>query len=238
MLDNKKFRVILFALLFFNVFFFSALVSAQFFLQGETVVVPDVVGKTLPQAKEELARKKLALSLKGRQFDNAREKGKIASQTPAAGSRIKIQQGVKVVVSRGSEQIIVPSVLNRNLESVLPGLKEAGLTRGTVSFTHTAAYPAGRIIAQYPPPQSEVQRDTPLDFLVSQGELEEEYIMPDLLGRQAEDARRELTAHGFKLSYGGSSYYPGLEPGTIIRQFPPKGHAVNKRTLISVEVSK
>ena len=238
MADDKKFRVIFFALLFFNVFFFSALISAQFFLQGETVSVPDVVGQKFPRAKEMLARQKLALSLSGQQFDSLREKGIILSQVPPAGSRIKAQQAVKVVISGGSEQIVVPLFLHRSLESVLPGLKDTGLTKGNVSFTHTPTYPAGRIIAQSPPAQSLVQRDTPLDFLVSQGELEEEYIMPDLLGRQAEAVRRQLLSQGFNLSFSGSSYYPGLEPGTIIRQFPPKGHAVKKRTMISVEVSK
>jgi serine/threonine-protein kinase len=238
MLDEKKYRVILYPLLFFNVFFLSALLSAQFFLRGETVVVPEVVGKTFSQAKQELGQKKLALSLAGQQFDGLREKGTIISQSPAAGSRLKIQQAVKVVISRGSEQIVVPRFLNRSLEAVVPGLKEAGLTKGNVSFTHTPAYPAGRIIAQSPPPQSQVQRDTPLHFLVSQGDQEEEYVMPDLLGRQADAVRRKLTAQGFNVSFSGSSYYPGLEPGTIIRQLPPKGHALKKRTMISVEVSK
>ncbi len=83
-----------------------------------------------------------------------------------------------------------------------------------------------------------MQRDTPVDMLVSQGNLEVKYIMPDLLGRPAETVRKVLSAQGFNVTYSGSSYYPGLEPGTIIRQFPPKGHAVLKRTLVSVEVSK
>ncbi len=238
MLNDKKYRFILFALLFLNVLFFCALVSAQFFQSGETIIVPDVVGKTFKQAREELGRKKLALLLKGQQFDITMEKGKIIAQSPSAGSRIQVQHAVNVIISRGSEQVVVPRLLNRSLESALPGLRGAGLTKGKVAFIHTPAYPAGRIIAQDPPPQSEVQREMPIDLLVSQGELEKKYIMPDLLGRQAEDVRRQLTAQGFKLAYSGSSYYPGLGPGTIIRQFPPKGHAVQKRTLISVEVSK
>jgi beta-lactam-binding protein with PASTA domain len=62
--------------------------------------------------------------------------------------------------------------------------------------------------------------------------------MPDLLGRPAETVRRQLASQGFNVTYSGSAYYPGLEPGTVIRQSPPKGHAVQKRTIISVEVSK
>jgi len=32
--------------------------------------------------------------------------------------------------------------------------------------------------------------------------------------------------------------YPGLPPGTIIRQFPPAGYRVNSHTSVTLEVSR
>jgi hypothetical protein len=43
---------------------------------------------------------------------------------------------------------------------------------------------------------------------------------------------------GFRMAVSGASYYPGLESGIIIRQFPPRGYPDQKMTLITVEVSK
>lgn len=238
MTNEKTFRAIFYPLLFLIVFFLSALVAARVFLRGETVVVPDVVGKTAAEAREELGRKKIPVSLRGQQYDSRWPKGAIISQSPPAGGRLRVMRPVRVVISRGSEQVIVPRLINRSLEAAIPLLRDVGLTKGRVSFIHSSSYAAGRIMAQDPPADSSTQRDAPVDMLISQGEVENKYIMPDLLGRSAETVRRELTAQGFNLTYSGSSYYPGLEPGTIIRQSPPKGHAVHKRTIITVEVSK
>lgn len=238
MAKEKTYRLLLYSLLFLNVFFLSALAASRVFLRGETIAVPDVVGKTYAEAREELGRRKIPLSLRGQEFDDRWPKGRIITQSPPAGARVKVMRPVRVVLSRGSEEVVVPRLVNRSMEAALPVLRDAGLARGSVSFLHTSQYPAGRIMAQDPPAETPTQRDTPVDMLVSQGELEEKYIMPDLLGRPAEAVRRQLTAQGFNLTYSGSAYYPGLESGTIIRQTPPKGHAVQKRTIVSVEVSK
>ncbi|MBN2198772.1 MAG: PASTA domain-containing protein [Candidatus Aminicenantes bacterium] len=238
MVNDRLFNGILYPLLFLNVFFLCALVASRLFLRGETIAVPDVVGKTYAEAGEELGRKKISLQIRDRQFDDLLPKGAIVSQSPPPGSRIQILRPVRVVLSRGSEEVVVPRLINRSLEAVTPELRAMGLAKGRVSFIHTARYPAGRIMAQSPPAETPVQRDSAVDMLVSQGALEEKYVMPDLLGRPAESVRRQLASQGFNLTYSGSSYYPGLESGTIIRQTPPKGHAVHKRTIISVEVSR
>jgi len=238
-MDNDKlYRGILYPLLFLNVFFVCALAASALFLRGESIIVPDVVGKTYAEAREELGRKRISISLLSQRFDSQWPRGAILSQSPPAGAKLKAMRPVRVVLSRGSEQVVVPRLVNRSLEASPALLREAGLIRGSVSFLHSSRYPAGRIITQDPPAEATVQRDTPVDMLVSQGELEEKFVMPDLLGRPAEAVRRHLAAQGFNLTYSGSSYYPGVETGTIIRQSPPKGHALHKRTLISVEVSK
>jgi len=238
MANDTLFKGILYPLLFLNVFFLCAFGASRVFLRGETLPVPDVVGKTYAQAREELGRKKISLQLRGQQFDDRWPKGAIIAQSPPAGSRIKVLRPVRVVLSRGSEEVVVPRLINRSLEAVTPQFREMGLVKGNVSFIHSSRYSAGRIMAQDPSADTPVQRDTPVNMLVSQGGFEEKYIMPDLLGRPVEAVRRQLAAQGFNLTYSGSSYYPGLESGTIIRQTPPKGHAVHKRTIISVEVSK
>jgi serine/threonine-protein kinase len=221
-----------------NVFFLCALVSSRLFLRGETVAAPDVVGLTAAEARQELSRKRITLVVRGQEFDDRWPKGRIVSQSPPGGGRLRAMRPVRVVVSRGSREVVVPRLVNRSLEAAVPELRNAGLAKGAVSFLHTSQYPAGRIMAQDPPAGESSQRDTPVDMLVSQGEFEEKFIMPDLLGRPAETVRRQLASQGFNVTYSGSAYYPGLEPGTVIRQSPPKGHAVQKRTIISVEVSK
>ena len=221
------------------VFLASAVLSSRIILKGEIVSVPDISGKTPAEATRELARRKLSLQEKGVEFSDRYERGKIISQDPPAGSKIRVNRFVRVVLSGGSEMVEVPALVGRSMEAASKVLSENGLQRGLVSQIHTPRYAAGRIIAQEPEPGGpKIKRATPVHFLVSQGEAEPKYLMPDLIGRRSGPTIERLQELGFKVADIRYSYYPGLSPGIIIKQFPPHGYGIAKRSLISVEVSR
>jgi len=221
------------------VFLSSAVFSSRVIQKGEIVSVPDISGKTLAEAERDLARKKLPLQQKGIEFNDRYERGKIISQEPAAGSKIRINRPVRVIISSGSELVEVPALIGRSLEAASKVLGESGLQRGLISQIHTSRYSAGRIIAQVPAPGGQsIKRTTPLNFLVSQGEIEPRYLMPDLIGRKAGSCISRLKDLGFKVADVRYSYYPGLDPGVIIKQFPSPGFGIAKRSLIALEVSR
>ena len=221
------------------VFLASAVLSSRMILKGEIVSVPDISGKTPAEATRELARRKLSLQEKGVEFSDKYERGKIISQDPPAGSKIRVNRFVRVVLSGGSEMVEVPALVGRSMEAASKVLSENGLQRGLVSQIHTPRYAAGRIIAQEPEPGGpKIKRATPVHFLVSQGEAEPKYLMPDLIGRRSGPTIERLQELGFKVADIRYSYYPGLSPGIIIKQFPPHGYGIAKRSLISMEVSR
>jgi serine/threonine-protein kinase len=221
------------------VFLSSAVFSSRVIQKGEIVSVPDVSGKTLAEAERDLARKRLSIQEKGIEFNDRCERGKIISQEPPAGSKIRVNQPVRVTVSGGSELVEVPALVGRSLEAASKVLGENGLQRGLISQIHTGRYAAGRIIAQEPAPGGQkIKRTTPLNFLVSQGEVEPRYLMPDLIGRKAGPSLPRLRELGLKVADVRYSYYPGLEAGVIIKQFPPHGFGIAKRSLIALEVSR
>src|SRR4030065_2281335 len=215
------------------VFLSSAVFSSRVIQKGEIVSVPDISGKTLAEAERDLARKRLALEEKATEFSDRYERGKIISEERAAGSKIRINRPVRVIISSGSELVEVPALIGRSLEAASKVLGESGLQRGLISQIHTSRYSAGRVIAQVPAPGGQsIKRTTPLNFLVSQGEIEPRYLMPDLIGRKAGSCISRLKDLGFKVSEGRYAYYPGLDPGVIIKQFPSSGFRIAKRSLI------
>ncbi|OGD17941.1 MAG: hypothetical protein A2W03_17890 [Candidatus Aminicenantes bacterium RBG_16_63_16] len=201
--------------------------------------VPDLAGKTVSEAGAELAGKRLALQERGIEFSDRFESGRIMLQDPPAGSRIRVNRAIRVVVSGGSEMIEVPQLTGRSLEAAVKVLAEIGLQKGLVSQIHTPRYAAGRIIAQEPAAGApRVRRNSAVDLLVSQGEIETKYVMPDLIERQAAATIARLGGLGFRVADIRYSYYPGHDPGIIINQFPRAGYSVSKRSLISLEVSR
>jgi len=221
------------------VFLSSAVFSSRIIQKGEIVSVPDVAGKALAEAERDLARKRLTLQEKGVEFSDRYERGKIITQEPAAGSKIRVNRPVRVLVSGGSELVEVPALVGRSLEAASKFLGDSGLQRGLISQIHTAKYAAGRIIAQEPVPgEQRIKRTTLLNFLVSQGEIEPRFLMPDLIGRKSSPCLSRLKEMGFKVADVRYSYYPGLDSGIIIKQFPPHGFGIAKRSLITLEVSR
>jgi len=226
-------------LLFLIIFFLSAILSSRVVQKGEMVSVPDLTGKTLAEARAEVSRKHLSLQEDGEAFNDRWERGRIILQEPPAGSKVRTNKVIKVMTSAGSEMVSVPELVGRSLEAAVKILAELGLQRGKISHIHTPRYAAGRIIAQAPlPSPQKIKRTTPIHFLVSQGESEPKYVMPDLIGKRALPAINRLGNLGFKVADIRYAYYPGIGAGIIIKQFPAHGYVVARRNLITLEVSR
>lgn len=235
---KKLWDYALYALIYLILFFLAANLSSQIILRGELITLPDLKGKNLEEARLELAVKRTAIAILARQFDTRIEKGRIISQDPGPGSRVKANRTVNIVVSEGSERAAVPRLEGRSLEFAGQILKSSGLRRGRVSQIHTSEYSAGRIIAQQPPAEDIVGRNAAVDFLVSQGAWEAMYIMPDLIEKNAASVIRRLKELEFQVAEIHYSYYPGWEPGIVIKQIPVAGARILKRNQITLEVSK
>lgn len=235
----KKFlNYILYVLLFLNLFFLSAILSYQITIKGEMITLPDLIGKTIEEARSVLAQKKIHIIQSGVRLHELYERGKIIYQDPEPNSKVRLNTDICVVLSAGKEKVIVPELVGKNLQSIGPTLDLAGLRKGAISHVHTPKYAAGKIIAQYPLPLEEVGRDTSISFLVSQGQHEIRYLMPDLIGKRATTVIAQLERMDFNVGNIRRRYYRGLDSGIIINQSPAPGSKIQKRNLITLEVSK
>jgi serine/threonine-protein kinase len=238
-MSKKNIADIPFYILAFGILFFlSAVIFSQIILKGETVSVPDLAGKGLAEAKGLLEKKDLSLSQRGSEFNDQWPKGRIVRQVPAAGSKIRVTKVIQIFVSSGSEKVAVPALEGRSLEAALPLLRESGLFKGKLTQIHTPRFPAGKILAQRPQSEEAAERNSAVGLLVSQGDWEERYVMPDLIGKNAAKVMDQLKALDFKIGDFRYTYYPGLGKGIIIKQFPPDGYRIQRRNLITLEVSR
>lgn len=238
MRSTRAFNLTLFILIFLIVFFMSSILSFRLVLKGERISLPKIIGKTMEEAGAELAKKNILIEVKGEQFHNRFEQGKIISQDPSPGSKIKLNKAVKVILSAGRENVIVPQLKGRSYQSIAQLLKESGLRQGEISQIHTSQYAAGKIIAQFPEASEEVKRNSPISLIVSQGEWEKKYLVPDLIGKHAETVMAKLKELNFSVVDLRYANYPGRDSGIIIKQSPPLGYPIQKNYPITLEVSK
>lgn len=226
-------------LLFLVLFFLSAIFFSQVLLKSEVVSVPNVTGRTVPEARAELKKKDLSLAQKGSEASDRVERGLIVRQDPAADSKVRTTTPVQVVISSGSGTVTVPELMSKTLDEALTLLQAAGLTKGRLSQVHTPSRPAGRILDQRPTPGAVVERGFPVGLLLSQGELDNIFMMPDLLvGLKADHVIGRFDAWGFKIADVRYVYYPGQPAGIIVGQDPKPGYPVRRRGRISLEVSR
>lgn len=213
----------------------SAIITVIVLVKGDEVEVPDLRGKTVSEAIDLLSQKGLFMKRLTQFHPNVPE-GKIISQEPPPKTMIKRNKKVKVYVSLGAQKTITPNLIGKTLRAVSIEIAERGLNLGIISQTSSQEEP-GTIIAQEPPPDSDVDRGTSLNLLVSNGMKEEEWIMPDLIGKKAEKVIPWLEINGFRISPIKNLPYAGIERGIILKQMPLPGWKLRKSQFISLEVS-
>jgi serine/threonine-protein kinase len=238
MAKKLLFNAALYSLLFLILFFLSAVIFSQVLLKSEVVTVPDVTGKPVAQARSELQKKDLTLAQRGTEPSDRVDKGLIVRQDPAAGSKIRVTRVVQVFTSSGSGTVSVPDLSSKTLDEALTLLQATGLTKGKLSQVHTPRLPAGKILDQRPAPGTLVERGFQVGILLSQGDLDGRYVMPDLIGLRADGVIGRLNGWGFKVADIRYVYYPGAQAGLIVKQEPPNGYRIQKRNRISLEVSR
>jgi serine/threonine-protein kinase len=216
--------------------FVSGLVTMRQVLTSEEVIVPSLLEKPIPEARALLERRGLLLRVEGKRNDPRVPPEHIAGQEPPAGSTLKTHRSVRVWMSLGQRRVPLPTVEGQSLRTAQVGLSEAGIAVARVVRVPDASA-EGTILAQRPAP-GDTDQGEGLSLLVSEGPGEGDLLMPDLIGRSAEECMESLRAAGLKVAEVRYRNYPGVAQGIVLRQFPAAGHRVSSRASVSLDISR
>lgn len=219
----------------------SAVVSyvafSQFVRRGVTPT-PELFGLAEDEARALLADQglKLEWSEQGDRFDERVPVGHVLLQRPRAGTLVKRGREVTVVLSRGPQRIEVPSVVGQSPQAAQVTLAAAGLKPGRTLDLFSDHGVSGTVVTQQPREGERVARDTTVDLFLVRENLNETYVMPDLVNQPYDAVRRFFERRGFRLGRVSYETYDGLAPGTVLRQFPLAGHPLRRGDVISLGV--
>ena len=213
-----------------------AFVAMRVALRTREVAVPNLVGQTVNDATHVVSGVGLSLRVDQNPRPDARvPAGRIMQQDPPAGVQARRQRTVRVWLSAGARTTTVPELVGQPERTARLRLDQDGLALGAVSEFRSPDYPAESIVAQDPPAST---RAGTVAVLVNRGEQAASYVMPDLIGINGERAADVLRARGFRVSIVGQQPYPGVPPGTVVRQQPAGGFQLGPSDAISLEVSR
>ena len=172
-------------------------------------------------------------------YDENTPAGVVFDQTPIGGSRRRLTEGEKchitLVVSLGSESILLPSVSGRDVLDAATELRNLGLVVNTVMRVSPCA--AGMVLESAPRAGESVPKGATVTLTVSQGEKQKTVEVPNLCGLTRADALIRLWL--CQLNVGEVVEAPSSAPvGTVFRQSHAEGTIVLPGTKIAVYISK
>jgi beta-lactam-binding protein with PASTA domain len=217
----------------YGVFFLASMRVAT---RAREVQVPDVRGTSVEAARQALADAGLVLRIdEQRVSDPKTPANHVLSQSPSPGTVLRRQRPVRVRVSEGQRDPLVPPVAGVPERTAEMTLAAERVDIGTRAEIRTAAYDEGIVVAQDPPAAN---RARTVALLVNRGEGNARFVMPDLIGTIGSRSVEVMRSQGFRVSITASVPYPGLQSGIVIRQTPQAGFQIAYGEPVTVEVSR
>lgn len=222
-----------------GVFLFAAWLAFRGSIVGRSVTVPDLSGKSVPEAiriAHDVGLRVEEQAPRARHDDRV-PRHRVLLQAPEGGSLAKPGQAVRLVLSLGPRELRVPDLAGLSPRAAALKLAREALQLGAVSWYRDADSASG-IVAQNPDPDTPAVKGNAVEVLTNRGMPEVRFVMPDFVGQDAEHVRARLSTFGFRVGSARYEAYEGVPPNTVLKQFPPAGYPLSRRDVVSLTVSQ
>jgi eukaryotic-like serine/threonine-protein kinase len=192
----------------------------------ERYPVPDLVGKSVDEARGDLAEINLTVGNIEERYDDEEPAGAVIAQGTEEGTEVRRGAPIDLVVSKGREPLTLPSVIGEDVDSAAETLDRMGL-KVKVEDEPSNTVEANHIIRTEPAAGAQLFRDDTVTVVVSSGP--EPIKVPDVEGKRVAEARKILAEAGFRVEV--SQLFPG-GPNEVINQSPGKNLEVPPGTTV------
>jgi len=257
-------RFVLLALVLIVVAMVSALTAMRLAIHGQEVTVPSLVGMAPADAERAAVGLGLQMSIERQYYSPQIPEGKIMSQLPLPGTKVRRGWQVRVAQSLGPTRVEIPDVTGQSEHAAELNIRRRGLDVASMAEVDDAGIPADQVLAQSPTANA-VQVVAPkISLLVTAAPQPQAFVMPSFVGDLLGSASKTLQDAGFRLGNvsvvtpppatpDANQGSPGLSPPTqpvaapltpaqpspasiIVTQWPAPGQKVVAGTVVSFEV--
>lgn len=247
---RRLFRIVLLTLVLLTVALISALAAMQFAIHGREVSVPKLVGLTPAEAERVAVASGLQLVVERQFYSTDVPEGRIMTQLPSAGTKVRHGWTVRLAQSLGQQRVAIPDLTSGSERAAEINVRRRGLTIGFVAQVSLREAPENQVASQSPPANASGISAPKIDLLVSLGPEPAIYVMPNLTGQPLGSATLALEDAGMHV--GKVSVTPAATNGEpqaaastpsepnaasmIVTQSPAPGQKVIAGSTVSFQV--
>ena len=182
----------------FIIAFLWAFLSFGNFWSNSEIPVPNVVGKQRNVAEHMLDDNRLRVSISEVSNPDI-PSGQVISQNPEAGTAVKEQRVVHLVVSKGPGDIKMPELKGLTQEQARERLKDAGIVIGKVLTVARDNESDGVIVVQEPAAGSKVSKGAAVDITVNKRPVKD-VAVPNVIDMELRHAREAVAKAGLTIA--------------------------------------
>ncbi|MFI0904926.1 Stk1 family PASTA domain-containing Ser/Thr kinase [Streptomyces sioyaensis] len=194
------------------------------------VTVPDLSGTPVADAKRKLRDRGLIPGTEAREFNDEVAKGSVIRTDPAAGSKRRPDTAVGLTISRGTA-VQVPGVLGSKRADAATTLREAGFQVRFADQPVFSTQDKGTVARQTPAEGGRLGKGDTVTLTLSKGP--EMIPVPDVTGKNVDDAKKQLTDLGFQVEVDKPFLFP---QDTVDSQSVEAGQKAPKGGTITIKL--
>lgn len=216
------------------IFFALAVFRGCSSAQAKDVDVPDYIGKTLVEAKENNPNN-FQFEIKSK-YDESKELGSILAQEPAGGSmKVKSGSTITLTVNGTDTEVSVPFVTNFSEKEALQMLKDKNFMTEMVYVENTKT-PKGYTIDTFPKAGVKSTIGSTVYVFVANGAKPEQVKLPSVTGLTLSEAKSQIEELGLTVE---TQYDDDSKEAkdTVLGMSPLQYGKVDKGTVVTLTVS-
>ncbi len=210
---RRFFQMLLLSLVLLTVALVSALTAMRFAIHGREVTIPKLVGMTPLEAERALAVSGLEVVVERQFYSPDIPEGRIMSQMPLAGVKVRRGWAIRVAQSLGPQRVAIPDVTGESERVAELNVRRRGLDLGSIAQVALPDAPADQVVSQSPPAKASGVSVPKIGLLVSRGPEPAAYVMPNFVGQPLGSVTLALQDAGIKV--GKVSVVPAAPPADV-----------------------
>jgi len=201
---------------------------------GRHVTVPNIIDLPITDAALVLAESGLEMGAQQQVAHPVVPKYHVIVQRPAAGRVVRSGRRVHPTVSMGANFLKTSSLVSKTLDAARREITQSRFRTGTVArIPHES--PRDTVIAQDPPAGANIENNSSIHLLVSEGLDRRASFMPDIRGKPVQEALQALSAYNVTL-IPNKVEIEGAQEDVVLDQDPPPDTLVYEGQVVTYDV--